>query len=764
MRWIEPASLRSVDPLPGLHPLVAQTLARRGMNTPETARAFLDPEAYSPAPATDLPGLITAAERVERAIRNREHICVWGDFDVDGQTSTTVLFQTLRVLDADVTFHIPVRGQESHGVNIPHLKEIIDQGAKLILTCDTGITAHDAVEYARTRGVEMVITDHHDLPETLPKAVAIVNPKLLPPEHPLATLAGVGVAYKLAEDLIARFLSETFSPSFLLDLVALGLVADLAILKGDARYMVQKGLTALRSTQRLGLQVMMEMAELVPANLTEEHIGFVLGPRLNALGRLGDANPAVELLTTSNSGRARLLATQLENYNVQRQLLCSQVTQAAEAQLQADPALLANPVLLLGHPAWPGGVVGIVASRLVDRYGKPAIVFSTPDNEPARGSARSVEGLNITAAIAAQKDLLLNFGGHPMAAGLALEKEKLPEFNRRLSKTVGNMLGETAFAEPELRIDAWLDLPEITLELAAALESLAPFGPGNPKLTLATHGLILQSAMTIGRNKEHLKLTVVNETGKPQTVLWWSGAGETIPNGKFDLAYTVRASDWRGGRQVQMEFVDFRVVETLPVEIKSQKPELVDFRNMKDPYTLLPNFRNQPSALIWAEAEAKKEVGGKDRNELEPSDNLIIWTIPPSPGELKFALDTVKPKLVTLVCAHPTLEITDAFMARLTGLMKYAINQREGKITYAELATGTAQRRITVEQGFHWLVSSGKITLVRQENDVLWVAPGKTINDLGGAAQLRQEVQALLSETAAYRAYFKRADKDTLLP
>lgn len=764
MRWIEPTPLHSPAPLPDLHPLVAQTLVRRGMSMPEAARAFLDPEAYSPAPAADLPGLPAAAERVENAIRSRESICVWGDFDVDGQTSTTVLVQTLHALGADVTYHIPVRGRESHGVNLLHLKEIIDQGAKLILTCDTGITAHQAGEYARTRRVDMVITDHHDLPESLPQAVAVVNPKLLPPEHALATLAGVGVAYKLAEELIARFPSAPCSPASLLDLVALGLVADLAILKGDTRFLVQKGLAALRSTQRLGLQIMLEMAELVPANLTEEHIGFMLAPRLNALGRLGDANPAVELLTTTDPGRARLLATQLENYNAQRQLLCNQVTQAAEAQLHADPSLLANPVLVLGHPAWHAGVVGIVASRLVERYRKPAILFSTPANEPAHGSARSVEGLNITTAIAAQKDLLLNFGGHPMAAGLALDLGNLPEFNRRLSKTVGKMLGEAAHEEAELGIDTWLDLPGVTLDLAAALESLAPFGPGNEKLTLATCGLTRQSTTTIGRNKEHLKLAVADETGNLQTVLWWNGAGETLPEGKFDLAYTVRASDWRGSRQVQMEFVDFRVIETPPVEIKSQRQEIVDYRNVKDPLTLLPNFHNQPLTLVWAEADAKKETGGKDRNELERADNLVIWTIPPSPEELQVALETVKPHIVTLVGAHPFLEAGDTFMVRLTGLLKYAITHRAGKVTYAELAAATSQRRITVEQGLNWLVSRGTIGMLHQEDDQLWMAPGKIINDMGGAARLWEEVQALLAETAAYRAHFKRADKDTLLP
>ncbi len=762
MRWIEKAPLQYQDLLPDLHPLVAQALARRGMTTSEAARGFLDPDAYTPSPAANLPSLVTAADRIERAIRMHEHICVWGDFDVDGQTSTTVLVQTLKEIGAKVSFHIPVREQEGHGVNIPRLKDIIDEGAQLILTCDTGISAVEAAKYTRTRGVDMVITDHHDLPEILPQATVIVDPKFMTPDHPLATLSGVGVAFKLAEELIERFPDQAYSSSSLLDLVALGLVADVATLKKDARYLVQKGLVVLRKTQRLGLRIMMEMAELEPANLTEEHIGFVLGPRLNALGRLGDANPSVELLTTGDSGRARVLTTELENYNAQRQLLCNQVTQAAEAQIRANPNLLENPVLVLGHPAWPGGVVGIVASRLVDRYGKPAILFSTPENGPAHGSARSVEGLNITAAIAAQKDILLNFGGHPMAAGLALDKEKLPEFNRRLCRTVEEMLGEAGVEEAEVKIDAWLDLPEITPELTTALESLAPFGPGNEKLTLATHSLVVKSATSIGRNKEHLKLTVEDRTGNTHKVFWWNGGGETPPDGKFDLAYSVRATDWRGSREVQMELVDFRVIEAAPVEVKWQKPEIIDFRNVKEPLNLLPDFNRDPSTMIWAESDAKKEVGGKDRNELEPANNLVIWTIPPSPRELEEALETVKPKIISLVCAHPFLEITDAFMARLTGLLKYAITHYEGKISYAELAAGTAQRKVTVEQGLNWLVSSGKITLVRQEKENLWVGPGKTINDLGGAARLRMEVQALLAETAAYRAHFKRVDKETL--
>jgi single-stranded-DNA-specific exonuclease len=326
------------------------------------------------------------------------------------------------------------------------------------------------------------------------------------------------------------------------------------------------------------------------------------------------------------------------------------------------------------------------------------------------------------------------------------------------------MLGAAVQEVPELRIDAWLDLPGVTLDLAAALEILAPFGPGNEKLTLATHGLRTQSAATIGRNKEHLKLAVADETGNIQTVLWWNGAGETLPEGKFDLAYSVRASDWRGSRQVQVEFVDFRIIETPPLEIQRKKPEIIDYRNVKDPLMLLPNFLIQPSTLVWAEAEAKKEVGGKDRNELECADNLVIWTIPPSPKELELALETVRPHIVTLVGVHPFLEVTDTFMAHLIGLLKYTITHRTGIVTYAELAAATAQRRITVEQGLNWLVSRGTIALVHQEEDQLWIASGKTNKDPGSTAQLWVEVQTLLAETAAYRAHFRLADKDTLLP
>lgn len=756
MRWIEAPSAPPRPSDPNLHPLVGRLLARRGLTTPEAIRAFLDPAAYRPASPEALPGLSMAVERIADAVRRKEPIGVWGDFDVDGQTATTILVEALRALGADVAYYIPVRSTESHGISLPRLEQMIEQGIRLIVTCDTGISAHEAVSFARARGAEIIITDHHELPASIPRARAVVNPKMLPDNHPLSTLSGAGVAYKLAEALLDDRLAEAEA---LLDLTALGLVADLAILTGDTRYLVQRGLAVLRATPRIGLQKMYELAEIVPAGLNEEHIGFVLGPRLNALGRLGDANPAVELFTTRDPVRARVLAVQMENYNAQRQLLCNQVAQAAEAKLQAEPNLLTEPVILLDNPSWPGGVVGLVAGRLAERYQKPAIVLFAPPGEPARGSARSVKGLNITAAIAEQQDLLLKFGGHPMAAGLAIEPEKLPEFRRRLNRTVMQMMQEVE-AEPTLQIDEWLALPDIRLDLADHLETLAPFGPGNEKPVFASRNLKLRSAAAIGRNQEHRRLVVEDEAGNAQTVLWWDSADLDLPQGTFDLAYTIRAAQWQGQRQIQLTFVAFRQTTETPVEVR-RPLEIVDYRADPDPRRRLASL--PPGTLVWVEGADRQQVQGLDRYELTPAAALAIWTPPPGPDVLGAVLEKVAPQTVYLFAPPAGEEAAEAFMERLAGLVKFALNRRGGRVNYAALAAATAQRERVVRKGLTWMAERGKVRVLGEEGKSLILAAGGEVNDPAGAAQLWAEIQSLLAESNAYRAYFRQAPAESLL-
>ena len=762
-RWITPPPVE----IPGsfadlnLPPLITETLVRRGIHTPEAARAFLHPDSL---PSTPFPGIENAIEIIQGAILADKLICVWGDFDVDGQTSTTVLVQTLQALGANVIYYIPIRGKESHGVHIETLKPILDNGAKLIITCDTGITAYEAIDYINSRGVDVIVTDHHDLGATLPNARAIINPKLLDEDHILANLAGVGVAYKLAEALLASQTSKVeryASPNILLDLVALGLIADVALLKGETRSLVQRGIQVLRNTARIGLRAMAELSGTSLESLTEESIGFSFAPRLNALGRLGDANPAVELLLSHDPARARVLATQIEGLNAQRRLLTNQVYEAAETQLRENPELRNEPVIILSSPNWPGGVVGIVANKLVDRYRKPAILLNQSENGILRGSARSIEGLHITEAITTQKDILLGFGGHPMAAGLALPAERLTQFRKGLGRAVERQLGKLVREEPTLQIDAWLGLDEIDLEFAESLEALAPFGAGNPSLTLASHKVSLRSVATMGKTKEHLRLNVEDENGHVQSVLWWGGAGSELPEegSKFDIAYSMRASTFRGTKQVTLQFEDFRVVEEAPPELRKRKVEIIDYR--LESASSLEKLREQVPALeIWAESADKGK--GKGRFELHPADEFAIYTTPPSPTELQAVLEAVHPKVVYLFGVSPASEKADAFLSRLAGLAKYVINQKSGKATVGELAVVTAQREGTIRLGLEWLAAGGHISIQRDEETVLLSAGSGELNQYL-QRELYLAVKGILEETEAYRAHFRRAEAQSLM-
>lgn len=760
-RWLDPhpvdipASFQDL----GLPPLIAQTLLRRGINRPEDAEAFLHPEKNPPA---QFPEIEKAVDLIQAAIHSGDKICVWGDFDVDGQTSTALLVQTLQALNANVTYYVPVRGRESHGIHIESLKPIIENGAKLLLTCDTGITAHAAIDFANAHGLTVIVTDHHDLGETLPNAKAIINPKLLPEDHPLKNLAGVGVAHKLAEALLGNWElgignrdiapnSQITNPDSLLDLVALGLIADVALLQNETRALAKRGIEQLRNTNRIGLRVMAELAGATFDSLTEETIGFTFAPRLNALGRLGDANPAVELLITNNQARARVLATQIEGLNAQRRLLTKQVTDAAEAQLKENPDLLNQPAIVLSHPNWPGGVVGIVANRLVDRYHKPAILFNESDDGILRGSARSIEGLHITEAITTQKDLLLGFGGHPMAAGMSLKKEDLPAFRKGLGKAIERQLGDVILEEPTLQIDAWLALSDLSLDLADSLELLAPFGAGNPELTLATRNVTLKSAVTLGKTREHIRLNVEDKNGEIGSFLWWGGAGEDLPptETKFDIAYTLRGTSFRGQKQVTLQFKEFRVSEEKPVEIREAGIEIRDLR-------LQPSTLNlQPSTLIWAEGPDRG--AGVNRLELTQADELTIYTTPPSPAELRHALEIVKPKIVYVFGIAPSEQKPDEFLTYLAGLCKFVLNQRRGKTTVSELAAASAARESAIQFGLEWLAAGGQLTVSIEDDAVLLSKETQEKNPYL-QAELFIALRGVLNETLAYRKYFATVD------
>jgi len=761
-RWIEPTEIlvpQSLRTLINGHPLVAQTLVRRGLTDPKKIKAFLDPDYYSPAPPSDLPDLVRAAERLMHAIHEQESICVWGDFDVDGQTSTTLLVSGLRTLGAKVSYHIPVRGTESHGVNLPALKRVIDDGAQLVLTCDTGVDAQEAVEYAQTRGADVIITDHHKLPPELPNAHAVVNPQRLTAEHPLRGLPGVGVAYKLMQHLYETMKHPEDTSAFL-DLVALGIVADVADVRQDNRFLLQRGLATLRTTKRVGLQQMMSLLALDPSQLTEEHIGFQLAPRLNALGRLSDANPIVDFLTTDDEDLATSFASRLEQLNAERKLMCDQVLAAALDQIERDSTLLDHSALVLAHEAWPAGVVGIVASRLAEQFNRPTLLLCAPNDELARGSARSVPGCDITRAISAHADLLEGFGGHTMAAGLSIKKELLPEFRIALGHTVESMLG-TQLIERELEIDGFLSLSELSLALIDDLEQLAPFGPGNPPIALATRNLTLRSHAPLGKSGDHLQLQVEDEQGNNQRIIWWQGAGLPLPQGRFDLAYAARINTFRGKRNLQLEWIDSRPLVAQAPEFHAPKPKLVDCRSTLNPESKLSRILARMNVQVWAEGKYTLPESVR-RDQLKPSDELVIWTIPAGPNVFRQLLSKASPRTVYLFGNDPGLDKPPEFLHHLAGLTKYALGAKDGRTSIEELVGASAHTEITVRKGLAWLIARGIIGISEGQSNHIHISEGGR-PDRKLADKLMGDIQELLRETAAYRTHYLESNIELLI-
>ncbi len=754
-KWIEPEGYESSDLIQaavGGHPLVSAVLQRRGIQSVEAARAFIDPAYYQSAPAEEIPNLGDAVLRLETAIAAGESICVWGDFDVDGQTSTTLLVEALRASGARVSHYIPVRQIESHGVHVDRLAQLFEQDISLLLTCDTGISAHEAVAFAKSRGVDTIITDHHDLPDNLPDAVAIVNPKMLSQNHPLHDLPGVGVAYKLIEAMSSA-VNNIPDAASMLDLVALGIVADLALLHGDVRYLLKRGLDCLRNSPRLGLQALMDIAGVPSGNITEEQIAFVLAPRLNALGRLSDANSIVDFLTTTDEKKAKIFATELEGLNARRRLLCDQVAQAALAQIEDDPSLLDHAALVIAHRHWPTGVIGIVASRLVEQFHRPALILSIQDDGFARGSARSIEGVDLSASISAHISILVSFGGHPMAAGLAIETSRIADFRRRLGETVAEYM-RAIDTQPQVSIDAYLDLNDLSLDFADDLERLAPFGPGNPQLVLASKDVKILEKKQIGRGREHLVLKVGDEEGGTQRVIWWGGASEHIPQGIFDLAYHLRATEYRGLREVQLTWVAdrSREAEAPVIERKSRHMAFVDHRMDANPFETIDRLQRS-GVQVWREGRASQKLEGYSRYELSPSEAIAIWTPPPGLEELHHGVQLVSPQKVYLFSDSVDDDL-DVFLNTLTGMVKFALRTKEGKINIWEFAAATAQREFTVHKGIAWLIARGDLDVCDSGLDGLMVARGKGESDPGTAARLLKEVETLIGETAAFRKFY----------
>ncbi|MEW6502461.1 MAG: single-stranded-DNA-specific exonuclease RecJ [Chloroflexota bacterium] len=764
--WLDAENIpipQDIRHLIGDNSLLAQTLVRRGLKTFEKARAFLDPRFYRPADPCELPDMEKGVNLIHEAIRTGKKIAVWGDFDVDGQTATTLLVSTLRSLGGQVEYYIPVRERESHGVHINGLERMLNNGVKVILTCDTGISAHNAADFLKQHGITFVITDHHALPTSLPSADAIINPQRLAEDHPMHTLAGVGTAFVFSQ-LLCHQASKPEIAEEHLDLVALGCIADVAVLRGDTRYWVQRGLEMLRNPRRPALLQLMQNAEINPAHLNEQHIGFSLAPRLNAIGRLGDANPVVNFLLSTDSQAIAVFAAQLEGYNSQRRFLTDQVFLAALQQIDQDPRVLDYAVLVLHHPEWPGGINGIVASRLAEIFQRPVILLSSPPGQPMRGSARSVEGINITEAIASANHLLIGFGGHPMAAGLALQPENFHEFRRRVSAHVEYQRTHHQ-QKPAITVDAWLKINELDLKWIEELEKLAPFGAGNPPLVFASRNLTLLDSTPIGKTQEHLMTIVEDEEGNTRRVIWWQGARSMLPEGRFDLAYHARPVNFGGDLEVQLEWIVARPLEMDSITIsKTTRLEVIDFRTSQSLIEEITR-KNIPSEqiLFWADGAVTLDIPVKQRWELTPAETLVICTPPPSQKVLSEAIQQVRASRIILGWLEPPVDKPQSFLHALTGMIQYVLKKNSGKASLLRMAAALNQREETILTGIEWLAGKGFIRIMERDGQSLTIAEGG-IPDPLLAREMEARLRSLLEESRAFREFYRQASSDSLIP
>lgn len=532
-----------------INPLIGQLLWHRNIQTEAALTKFLHPtieDIYDPFLLHDMDKVI---ERIQQAVENGERILVYGDYDADGITSTTVMKEGIELIGGEVDYFLPNRFIHGYGPNLEVFKAQIEDGVQLIITVDNGVAGHEAVEYAMAQGVDVIITDHHELPSVLPKAYGIIHPKHPDGNYPFPDLAGVGVAFKVISALLGEL------PVELLDLVAIGTIADLVSLTDENRALVKMGLQMIQTGDRLGLDVLLQEAGVSKEAVTEETIGFTIGPRLNALGRLGEAAPGVELMTTFDEEEANKIAKYIDEQNSSRKEIVATITK--EAFELINPA---DSVHVLAKKGWHEGVLGIVAGRIMQDTGKPTIVLTINEEETAaKGSGRSVSALNLYEALNEKRELFTHFGGHHMAAGLTIPIENLPALKEQLDQYIQTQQIDLSKGQ-DLVIDETLTVAEATLPLINQLAILAPFGTDNPVPTFAFEAIVATQIRRIGADNAHLKCQLQQGNAQLDAIAFQMGnKADEIAQGEVSVAGKLSINEWNGNKKPQLMVSDFNI-------------------------------------------------------------------------------------------------------------------------------------------------------------------------------------------------------------
>ncbi|MFE5320114.1 single-stranded-DNA-specific exonuclease RecJ [Paenibacillus sp. NPDC056579] len=576
--------------------LVARLLISRGITDKEHAAAFLHGGTDHVHDPFLLSGMQKAVERIRQALERGEKIRVYGDYDADGVSSTTLMVHLLKQLNATFDYYIPHRVHEGYGLNKPALDLARQQGVQLLITVDTGISAVEEIAYATELGMDVIVTDHHEPPELLPVAYSVINPKKPDCPYPFKSLAGVGVALKLAQALLGRW------PEELLEFAAIGTVADLMPLLGENRVIVRQGIKKMQSTKNWGIRSLLDVAGVKLKDVNATHIGFALAPRINASGRLNNADDAVRLLITDSEQEAEHLAYDLDSLNKERQRIVDEMTKQAMAMVEERMSSGLNKVIVLAQVDWNVGVIGIVASKLLDKYYRPTLILGIDkESGMAKGSARSIAGFDLYQALTHCHDLMDHFGGHQAAAGMTLPKENLPELERRLNVLADEWLSPDDFI-PILQADLECSLDEVGIDTIQQLDQLGPFGMGNPVPKFVFTDVRCQELRTIGREQQHIKMMLCKGTEEASvaldaigfnkgTVLPWISSTATL-----NVLGELSINEWNGVRKPQMMIQDVSVPDV----------QLFDWRGAAKPENKLQELARCLEQLYGKVQEGRK--------------------------------------------------------------------------------------------------------------------------------------------------------------
>lgn len=726
------------------HPLLAELLCRRGYAIPDAALRFLTGGIDVDAPG--LPDLNEGVSHVIEAVLTGRRICVYGDYDTDGITATTLLVDLLRGLGADVTYYIPNRFRDGYGMNSRAVEALSAEGTDLLLTCDCGIKSVAEVALARKLGMRVVVTDHHELGPELPVAEAVINPKRLPEDHPCRMLPGVGTAYLLARQVLRGLDRDPAEADRWLELVAIGVVADVVPLNGANRELARRGLNRLHTSVLPGLQALIAVSGL-EGRLTEEDVAFQLVPRLNAAGRLAEAGLGVRLLLSQSPEEAHDLALQLDQLNLERKRLTASVVEAAAAE--ADPGAGA---ILLYRPEWHEGVLGIAAGKLAEEHGLPALLMARKHGSNLLvGSARAPEGFVLHEALDACSDHLVKYGGHAGAAGFSLIEDNFAAFRAAMLEEVRRRTVVKP-AEPTRQADLTVPLATVDTDLYEAVRRAAPFGEANPNPVLFAPGVRVLSSRPIGPQEKHLRL-VLRDGERSFVGVWWGAGAMQLEPREADLFYRLNLNRWNGEEVLQVVVEHLGKAVELPVPVPvTALPDLIDRRG-----TPLPELvSDYPDALFLAEGALIAGTSSPvDRYGLRPAAEVVLLSPLPSPRLLDEVVACTGAARLVLGWPWGPAPEEERFLQVLMRLAGEALVHGP-HVDVAELAVRTGELEVAVRLGIDALADSHLLAVDEEEGESLRLrrrTDGKGIVDGPALTRMRQ----ILAESRAYRRFLRQA-------